>query len=84
MSKKKTKPEKDKIVKKAVDTICWLAKKTDRKNIVLHSFGHLSDSKSGIKFAEEAIKEIKDRLAHVLQGIAWACLTGSVRYYRIG
>lgn len=54
---------KDKIVKKAVDNICWLAKKTDRKKVVLHSFGHLSESKSGIEFAEEAIKAIKDRLA---------------------
>jgi Archaea-specific editing domain of threonyl-tRNA synthetase. len=55
--------QKDKIVKKAVGNICWLAKKTDRKKIVLHSFGHLSESKSSIGFAEEAIKAIRDRLA---------------------
>ncbi len=54
--------QKDKIVKKAVDNICWLAKKTGRKKVVLHSFGHLSESKSSIGFAEEAIKAIRDRL----------------------
>ncbi len=59
---KEDETRKEKVVKKAIDNICWLAKKTDRKNIVLHSFGHLSESKSGIEFAEEAIKEIKDKL----------------------
>lgn len=54
--------QKDKVVKKAVDNICWLAKKTDRKKVVLHSFGHLSESKSSIEFAEDAIKTIKDKL----------------------
>jgi len=40
--------QKDKVVKKAVNNICWLAKKTDRRKVVLHSFGHLSESKSSI------------------------------------
>lgn len=60
---KEDEAQKDKIVKKAVDNICWLAKKTDRKKVVLHSFGHLSESKSSIGFAEEAIRAIKDKLA---------------------
>jgi len=55
--------QKDKVVRKAVDNICWLVKKTDRKKVVLHSFGHLSESKSDIGFAEEAIEAINDRLA---------------------
>lgn len=59
---KEDEAQKDKVVKKAVNNICWLAKKTDRKKVVLHSFGHLSDSKSSIEFAEDAIKTIKDKL----------------------
>lgn len=54
--------KKDKNVKKAVDNIWWLAKKTDRKMVVLHSFGHLSESKSSIEFAEEAIEAIRGKL----------------------
>lgn len=59
---KEDEAQKDKVVKKAVNNISWLAKKTDRKKVVLHSFGHLSDSKSSIEFAEDAIKIIKDKL----------------------
>ncbi len=59
---KEDEAQKDKVVKKAVNNISWLAKKTDRKKVVLHSFGHLSDSKSSIEFAENAIKAIKDKL----------------------
>lgn len=54
--------QRDKVVKKTVNNICWLAKKTDRKKVVLHSFGHLSESKSSIEFAENAMKMIKDKL----------------------
>lgn len=54
--------QKDKVVKKAVYNISWLAKKKDRKKVVLHSFGHLSESKSSIEFADDAIKAIKDKL----------------------
>ena len=54
--------QKDKVVKKAVNNISWLAKKTDRKKVVLHSFGHLSESKSSIEFADDAIKTIKNKL----------------------
>lgn len=52
----------DKVVRKAVDNVCWLAKKGNRKKVVLHSFGHLSESKSSVEFAEEAIKSIKEKL----------------------
>ncbi|WP_412534918.1 threonyl-tRNA synthetase editing domain-containing protein [Methanosarcina sp.] len=33
-----------------------------RNKVVLHSFGHLSESKSSIEFAEDAIKIIRDKL----------------------
>ena len=50
------------IVEKAVGNITWLAKKLDRNEIVLHSFAHLSDSKSSPEFAEDVIRDIKDKL----------------------
>lgn len=59
---KEDESQKDKVVKKAVNNISWLAKKTDREKVVLHSFGHLSESKSSIDFADDAIKTIKNKL----------------------
>lgn len=59
---KEDEAQKDKVVKKAVNNISWLAKKTDRNKAVLHSFGHLSESKSGVEFAEEILKTIKEKL----------------------
>ena len=59
---KEDETQKDKVVKKAVNNISWLAKTNDRKKVVLHSFGHLSESKSSIEFADDAIKAIKDKL----------------------
>lgn len=59
---KEDEDRKGKVVKKAVNNIRWLAKKTDRKKVVLHSFGHLSESKSSIEFAEEVIEALKNKL----------------------
>ncbi len=59
---KEDEDRKGKVVKKAVSNIRWLAKKTDRKKVVLHSFGHLSESKSSVEFAEDVIEAIKDKL----------------------
>jgi hypothetical protein len=53
----------DAVVRKAVDNITWLAKKTGRTAIVLHSFAHLSDSKSDIGFARDLFARLRDRLA---------------------
>jgi len=50
------------IIRKAVKNILWLAKKTGRSRIVLHSFAHLSDSKSSVEFAAQIFKAIEDRL----------------------
>lgn len=54
--------QKDKVVKKAVNNVSWLAKKVDRNKVVLHSFGHLSESKSSVEFAESTLKAIKEKL----------------------
>ncbi|MGZ4902322.1 MAG: threonyl-tRNA synthetase editing domain-containing protein [Halobacteriota archaeon] len=53
---------RDRIAKKAVENVSWLARKTGRKRVVLHSFAHLSDSKSSIAFAEGVFRLMVDRL----------------------
>ena len=50
------------MIRKTVKNITWLAGKTDRNRIVLHSFAHLSDSKSSVEFARGVFKIIEDRL----------------------
>ena len=50
------------IVRKTVKNITWLAGKTGRNRVVLHSFAHLSESKSSIKFAQKVFKSIENRL----------------------
>jgi len=59
---KEDETQKDKVVRKAVDNISWLARKNDRNKVILHSFGHLSESKSGIEFAEQTLKAIYEKL----------------------
>ncbi len=41
---KEDEAQRNRVVKKAVENISWLARKTDRKRVVLHSFAHLSES----------------------------------------
>jgi D-Tyr-tRNAtyr deacylase len=56
---------KDKVKKKAFENIKWLAKKVNTEEIILHSFGHLSESsesKSSPEFAQGIISEIKKAL----------------------
>ncbi len=50
------------IIKKTVKNITWLTGKTGRNRIVLHSFAHLSESKSSVEFAQEVLRRIEDRL----------------------
>lgn len=50
------------IIRKTVKNITWLARKTNRNRVMLHSFAHLSDSKSSIEFAQEVFKTIEERL----------------------
>jgi hypothetical protein len=45
--------QKERVIKKAAENIVWLAKKTGRTSVVLHSFAHLSDSKAESTAAQE-------------------------------
>jgi hypothetical protein len=60
---KEDEAQKDKVVRKTVNNISWLARKADRNKVVPHSFGHLSESKSSIEFAEDTLEAIKEKLA---------------------
>jgi len=51
-----------KVLKKAVGNISWLTKKNGRTRILLHSFAHLSESKSSIEFAQEMIESLQTKL----------------------
>ncbi|MFH1835404.1 MAG: threonyl-tRNA synthetase editing domain-containing protein, partial [Methanobacteriota archaeon] len=53
---------KGKVLRKAVSNISWLARKVGRKRILLHSFAHLSESKSSVEFAKETIEAVKTKL----------------------
>lgn len=50
------------ILTKFVKNIKWLAGKFKTKNVVLHSFGHLSLSKAPADFTNKLMGEAKDRL----------------------
>lgn len=50
------------IIRKSVKNISWLAGKTGRTRVVLHSFTHLSDSKAGVETAQIILKKIEERL----------------------
>ena len=51
-------------IKKATDNISWLAKKTNRTHILLHSFVHLSESRSTVEVAEQIFDNLRDKLVH--------------------
>ena len=59
---KEDETNRSRIIRKTVKNIAWLARKTDRTRIVLHSFAHLSDSKSSTEFAQDLIQIVKTRL----------------------
>jgi hypothetical protein len=59
---KEDETERDRVAKKAVENVSWLTRKTGRKRVVLHSFAHLSESKSSIAFAQEVFRLMVDRL----------------------
>lgn len=52
----------NKLRKEAVDNIRWLLKKTNTNSVVLHSFAHLSESKSTPEFAQKLIEILRDSL----------------------
>jgi hypothetical protein len=53
---------KPKLETKVVKNIKWLAKKRDLKNIVLHSFTHLSGSTASPEFAQDLLNRLDERL----------------------
>ncbi len=59
------------ILDKLVKNIKWLAGKFKTKNVVIHSFNHLSSSKASPEFSERIIKQAAERLNHI--GYAVQC-----------
>jgi predicted DNA binding CopG/RHH family protein len=53
----------EEVSSQAAGNIKWLAKKNNTNRVVLHSFAHLSDSKSNVEFANEMIDSIKQKLS---------------------
>jgi len=51
-----------KVITKFIKNIKWLSGKFDSKNVVLHSFNHLSNSKAPADFAEELVQDARNRL----------------------
>jgi KaiC/GvpD/RAD55 family RecA-like ATPase len=50
------------LLDKLVKNIKWLAGKFGTKNVVIHSFNHLSSSKASPEFAEQIINQATERL----------------------
>ncbi|MBI4825536.1 MAG: hypothetical protein HY807_03840 [Nitrospirae bacterium] len=55
--------KKSSVVSKFVKNVKWVAGKFDTKNIVLHSFSHLSMSKAAPELTNEIITDVKERLS---------------------
>ena len=56
--------EKPKLETRVVKNIKWLANKRGLKNIVLHSFTHLSGSTASPEFAEDFLNRLDERLTN--------------------
>jgi hypothetical protein len=52
-----------KLLTKFVKNVKWIANKRGFRNIVLHSFTHLSESKSPPEFAESFLSQASERLS---------------------
>ena len=50
------------VLTKTLKNVKWIANKRDLKNVVLHSFTHLSESNSSSEFAKGIIDEVAERL----------------------
>ena len=53
------------IEKKLLNFIKWISRKNDTKNVVLHSFAHLSESKASPEFTKALFDRIETRLKNV-------------------
>ncbi len=54
--------KKSKVIQKFVKNVKWLCGKFATKNVVLHSFNHLSSSKAEPDFSKEILDEVVERL----------------------
>ena len=54
--------KRSKVVQKFVKNVKWLCGKFSTKNVVLHSFNHLSGSKAEPDFSKEVLDEVVERL----------------------
>ena len=54
--------KKNKIVQKFVKNVKWLCGKFSTRQVVLHSFNHLSGSKADPEFSREVLEEVCERL----------------------
>jgi hypothetical protein len=57
------KEKRIKVIQKFVKNVKWLCGKFSTKNVVLHSFNHLSSSKADPDFSEGILDEAIERLA---------------------
>jgi hypothetical protein len=55
--------KRSKVVQKFVKNVKWLCGKFATRNVVLHSFNHLSGSKADPVFSKEILEEVTERLA---------------------
>jgi len=53
---------KAKVIKKAVANLKWYLNKVNKERMVLHSFAHLSSSKSSPELAIEVISSVRDKM----------------------
>lgn len=53
-------------VKAFINFIKWVSRKNEFKKIILHSFGHLSESKATPEFSQNLLNEFEEKL--ILQG----------------
>jgi hypothetical protein len=54
--------KRESVLQKFVKNVKWIAGKFATKNVVLHSFNHLSSSKSSPEFAEALLAGVIERL----------------------
>ncbi len=52
----------NKIITKLIKNLKWLAEKNNNKNIVFHSFAHLSEEKADPQLAAETLNQAEQRL----------------------
>jgi hypothetical protein len=57
--------KRSKVVQKFVKNVKWLCGKFSTRNVVLHSFNHLSGSKAEPDFSKEILDEVVKRLERV-------------------